>query len=77
MYAKKLDSRGKRRLRDPLDIGEQVLVLTERLKKKDAPDRLYKGTIENRLYINRSRLSTINKCVQVGDDVITTMQRNK
>ena len=77
MYAKKLDSRGKRRLRDPLDIGEQVLVLTERLKKKDAPDRLYKSTIENRLYINRSRLSTINKCVQVGDDVITTMQRNK
>ena len=38
MYAKKLDSRGKRRLRDPLDIGEQVLVLTERLKKKDAPE---------------------------------------
>ena len=31
-YAKKLDSRKKRRLRDPLDIGEQVLVLAERLK---------------------------------------------
>ena len=31
-YVKKLDSRKKRRLRDPLDIGEQMLVLAEKLK---------------------------------------------
>ena len=45
-YAKNLDARKKRRLRDPLDIGKNVLVLADRLKKKDAPDRLYKTTTE-------------------------------
>ena len=35
-YAKNLDVQKKRRLRDPLDVGEEVLVLAEWLKKKDA-----------------------------------------
>ena len=52
-YSKKLDSRKKRRLRDPLDISEQLLVLAERLKKKDVPGRLYKSKTENRPYFNR------------------------
>ena len=67
-YAKNPDARKKRRLRDPLDIGEKVLVLAERLKKKDAPDVLYKSTTENRLFFNRSRIFTINKRVQTGDN---------
>ena len=33
-YAKNLDARKKRRLRDPLDVGKKVVVLAERLKKK-------------------------------------------
>ena len=67
-YAKKLDSRKKRRLRDPLDIGEQVLVLAERLKKKDAPGRLYKSTTENHPYFNRNRICTTNKRVLAGNN---------
>ena len=43
---KKLSSRRKR-LREPLNIGEEVLVLAERLKKKDAPGSLFKSTTEN------------------------------
>ena len=58
----------KRRLRNPLDIGEQVLVLAERPKKKDAPGRLYKSTTENRLYFNRITIFTINKHVSTGDN---------
>ena len=54
----------KRKLRDPLDIGEKVLVLADRLRKKDALGRLYKSTTENRPYFNRNRICTINKCVQ-------------
>ena len=46
-YAKYLDSQKKRKLLDPLNIGEKVLVLVERLRKKDAPGKLYKSTIEN------------------------------
>ena len=36
-----------KRLREPLDIDEKVLVLAERLRKNDAPGRLYKSTTEN------------------------------
>ena len=50
----KLDRR-KRRLRNPLEIGEKVLVLAEPLRKKDAPRRLYKSTIENKSFFNRDR----------------------
>ena len=67
-YAKKLDSRKKRRLRDPLDISEQALVLAERLKKKDAPGRLYKITTENGPYFNWNRIFTIRKRVSVGNN---------
>ena len=67
-YAKNLDARKKRRLRDPLDIGEKVLVLSKRLKKKDAPGRLYKSTTENRTFFNRNRIFTINKRVLTGNN---------
>ena len=39
---------------DQLDIGEKVLVLAERLKKKDAPGRLYKSTTENRPFLTET-----------------------
>ena len=35
------------KIRSPLEIGEKVLVLAERLKKKNAPDTLYKNTTKN------------------------------
>ena len=43
------------RLRDPLKIGEKVLVLAERIRKKDAPGFLYKSTTQNRSFFNREK----------------------
>ena len=54
--AKNLDARKKRRLRNPLDIGEKVLVLAGRLKKKDAPGRLCKSTGENRPFLTETEI---------------------
>ena len=67
-YAENLQLRQRRTLRSPLDIGETVLVLAERLRKKDAPGKLYKSTTENRPFFNRNRIFTINKRVRVGDN---------
>ena len=39
--------RRKRKLRSPLNLDEKVLVLAERLKKKDAPGNLYKASTDN------------------------------
>ena len=43
-----------------MDIREKVLVVAERLKKKDAPGNLYKSTTENKPFFKRDRVSTIN-----------------
>ena len=52
--------RHERRLRDPLEIDEKVIALAERLRKKDAPGRLYKSTTENKTFFNRDRIFTIS-----------------
>ena len=66
-YVKNLDARKKGKLCDLLDIDEKVLVLVERLRKKDAPGRLYKSTTGNRPYFKRNKIFTINKRVQMSD----------
>ena len=51
-YNNKKDQNNPKKLREPL-IGEKVLVLSERVKKKDAPGRLYKATTQNRSYFSK------------------------
>lgn len=53
-YTKK-DSRFRRTLRQSLDIDALFYVLAERLKKKDAPGKLYKNTIENTIFFNKNQ----------------------
>ena len=60
----RLDSkidRYKKRLRGPLEIGEKVLVLVERLRKKDARGRLYKSTTENKTLFKRDKIFKIRE----------------
>ena len=45
-YNLKKDRR-KKQLRSPLNLEEKVLVLAERIRKKDAPGSLYKASTEN------------------------------
>ena len=59
-YNQKLDRR-KKTSRSPLNLTENVLVLAERLRKKDAPGRLYKSSTENMLFFNRNIIFTIYK----------------
>ena len=56
----KIDRR-KRTLRDPLNLDKKVLVLAERLKKKDTPGNLYKASTDNIPFFNRNRIFTIYK----------------
>ena len=67
-YMSKKDSY-KRKLRDPLSIGERVLVLSERLKKKDAPGKLYKASTQNKTFYNKNRIFIIRKRLKSLDNV--------
>ena len=65
-YSQKIDKR-KRKLRSPLNLDEKVLVLAERLKKKDAPGNLYKASTDNIPFFNRNQIFTIYKRVKLNN----------
>ena len=57
----------KEKLRSPLNLDEKVLLLAERLKKKDAPGNLYKASTDNMLFFNRDRIFTIYKRAKLNN----------
>ena len=62
-YKERKDNYKNRKLRCQLDIEEKVLVITEGLKKKDSPGNVYKSMTENKHFLKRDMVFTINKKV--------------
>ena len=50
-----------------MTVGEKVLVLAERLRKKDAPGNLYKSTTENISIFNREEIFIVRKVLSKED----------
>ena len=63
----RLNKKSRKKLRSPLMVGKKVLVLAERLRKKDAPGNLYKSTTENTPFFNRNELFIVRKVVPVDN----------
>ena len=59
-YETKKDKR-RRKLHNPLYLDEKVLVLAERLKKKDAPSKFFKASTDNIPFFNREKIFRIYK----------------
>ena len=76
-YNEKLDKKQKRKLREPLNINEKVLVLAERIKKKDAPKFLFKSTTENIPFFNRKEIFTIERYVLIDDSYYYWLKNEK
>ena len=51
----------RKKLRDELFIDEKILVLAERIKKKAAPGKFYKQSVQNISYFNKDRTFIIMK----------------
>ena len=51
----------RKNLQSPLTIGEKVLVLAERLRKKDTPGNLYKSTTKNISFFSRGEIFLARK----------------
>ena len=60
-YDRKRNISKRRSLRRDLMISEKVLILAERIKTKDAPDRFYKQFVQNISYFNKERTFMIRK----------------
>ena len=67
-YNLKKDRR-KKQLRSLLNLEEKVLVLAERIRKKDAPGSLYKASTENIPFFNRDRIFTIYKRAKLENGI--------
>ena len=67
-YDEKIDKR-KKKLRSPLNLHGKVLVLAERLRKKDAPGNLYKASTDNMPFFNRNRIFTIYKRAKLNNGI--------
>ena len=61
------DKKIRRKLREPLKIAEKVLVLAERLKKKDVPGNLYKSTTQNISFFNHEQVFIVRKIVKISN----------
>ena len=60
-YEDKKYSRKRKKLRGNLNVGEKLLVLAERIKKKSVPGKFYKQSVQNITYFNRERTFSIKK----------------
>ena len=60
-YDKKKYLVERRKLRENLNIGEKVLVLAERIKKKSAPGKFYKQSVQDIAYLNKEKTFSIRK----------------
>ena len=76
-YNEKLDKKQKRKLREPLNINEKVLVLAEKIKKKDAPKFLFKSTTENIPFFNRKEIFTIERYVLIDGSYYYWLKNEK
>ena len=66
-YETKKDKRQKR-LCNLLYLDEKVLILAERLKKKDAPSKFFKASTDNIPFFNRQKVFRIYKRAKLHND---------
>ena len=60
-YDQKKYSKKRKKLRENLNIGERVYVLAERIRKKSAPGKFYKQSVQNISFFNKDTVYTIRK----------------
>ena len=60
-YDKKIYQRKRKKLRENLKVGERVYILAESIKKKSAPGKFYKQSVQNISYFNKETVYIIRK----------------
>ena len=60
-FDQKKYSQKRKKLREDLNIVEKVYVLAERIRKKSAPGKFYKQSVQNISYFSKEAIYTIRK----------------
>ena len=67
-YERKKYQRKKKKLRVPLEIGKDVLLLSSRIKKKSDRRKFYKSSVDNKSFFNIKTIFTIIKKSNIDDN---------
>ena len=66
-YNDRFYERKRKRLTEKLDVAERVYVLAERIKKKSAPGKFYKETVQNISYFNKETVYIVRKRKEIDN----------
>ena len=66
-YDKKIYQRKRKKLRENLKVGERVYILAESIKKKSAPGKFYKQSVQNISYFNKETVYIIRKKQKIDE----------
>ena len=69
------DDKKRKKLREPLVVGEKVFVLAERLKTKDASGVFYKSTTKNKPFLTKTRYFLLEELLVSTMLIITGFQK--
>ena len=76
-YEKSKYLRKKKKLREPLEIGEDVLLLFSRTKKKSDPGKFYKSTVDNNSFFDKNAIFTITNRQNVDNKTFYCIKKKK
>ena len=66
-YDDKIYERKRKKLREKLNVGERVYVLAGGIKKKSAPGKFYKETVQNISYFNKETVYVVRERKKIDD----------
>ena len=76
-YQTKKCLRKKKKLRVPLEIGEDVLLLSSRIKKKSDPGKFHKSTVDNKSFFDKNAIFTITNRQNIDNKTFYWIKNKK
>ena len=64
---KKFIKKKRKKFRENLKVGERVYILAERIKKKSAPGKFYKQSLQNISYFTKETVYIIRKKQKIDE----------
>ena len=76
-FAKKIDKKNNTKLMEKLDIGDCVVGLGNRLKKKDAPGKYYKSSTQNKSFFDKYEIFLVKKRKKNRRNLLPVISKRK
>ena len=76
-YQKKQYLRKKKKLRVPLEIGEDVLLLSSRIKKKSDSGKFYKSTVDSKSFFDKNAIFIITNRQNIDNKTFYWIKNKK